>query len=447
MTHPTTTATGSDAVDLDNLLPCPFCGSANISAGEVLAMDAAGETVKQSVCMDCGACGPGAALDEGEIDYGDVKSSAAWNRRALIAQARAAAPTVTAAKVETEMAERLRRIVACHGDKAVGVHTNLLTQAADECDRFYNGMMAWKRTAQAKDREFAEARAAAPAPTAQAIPEGYKLVPLTATPAMLEAARNAPMPMVMLDSISARMDLEAQTRYAAMLRAAPVIGASAAPTDENMTAEQARAALLAMPLEQVVGMVQGCASTATGEPWVPYLSDRADGVAGHYAIARWNPAGYREVWNLFHHEWSAFSDAVLTHDRACELLRDVVIPTAAPAPQQAPLTDDAIERAALKHVATDWHRISHLIPNYRSTEQFARLKAFALELSASAVTATTEQDAARYRWLCEHGHERMPEAMLEAMDGAYVKGQVLPKSTIDDFIDRAAMAATKEKKQ
>lgn len=37
--------------------------------------------------------------------------------------------------------------------------------------------------------------------------------------------------------------------------------------------------------------------------WVPYLSDRADGVKGHYAIARWNPRGYREVWNLRRHEW------------------------------------------------------------------------------------------------------------------------------------------------
>lgn len=65
--------------------PCPFCGSENISAGEASTTDRAGETVTQSVCMDCGACGPGAALGPDEVDYGDVKAVAAWNRRPLSA--------------------------------------------------------------------------------------------------------------------------------------------------------------------------------------------------------------------------------------------------------------------------------------------------------------------------------------------------------------------------
>lgn len=58
-------------------------------------------------------------------------------------------------------------------------------------------------------------------------------------------------------------------------------------------------------------------------PWLPYLSDRADGVKGHYALARWNPAGYREVWNLRRHAWAAFSDDVLTLDEALEMLRTI----------------------------------------------------------------------------------------------------------------------------
>lgn len=81
---------------------------------------------------------------------------------ALIAQARAAAPVITAEKVETEMAERLRRIVVNIGEGPITVTSKLLTQAADECDRFYNGMMNWKATAQAKDRTIVELRAAAP---------------------------------------------------------------------------------------------------------------------------------------------------------------------------------------------------------------------------------------------------------------------------------------------
>ena len=71
------------------------------------------------------------------------------------------------------------------------------------------------------------------------------------------------------------------------------------------------------------------------EAWIPFLSDRADGVKGHYAIARWNPLGYREVWNLRQHCWSAFSDDVLSLEEAESLLRQITIPTPAPPPQQS----------------------------------------------------------------------------------------------------------------
>jgi hypothetical protein len=60
---------------------------------------------------------------------------------------------------------------------------------------------------------------------------------------------------------------------------------------------------------------------------------------------------------------------------------NVMPPFAAPA-SRIHFDDATIESAALKHVATDWHLISHLIPNYRCTEQFARLKAFAEELAS-----------------------------------------------------------------
>lgn len=57
--------------------------------------------------------------------------------------------------------------------------------------------------------------------------------------------------------------------------------------------------------------------------WLPYLSDSADGVKGHYALARWNPAGYREVWNLRSHQWGSFSDDVLTLEEALGMLRTI----------------------------------------------------------------------------------------------------------------------------
>lgn len=69
-------------------------------------------------------------------------------------------------------------------------------------------------------------------------------------------------------------------------------------------------------------------------PWIPYLVDRADGVKGHYAIGRWNPAGYQEVWNLHTHEWGAFSDDVLTLANTLELLKELRIPTGEPVKSQ-----------------------------------------------------------------------------------------------------------------
>lgn len=63
---------------------------------------------------------------------------------------------------ETDMARRLR-------DKAEEIRHGiqqlngseircLLFQAAKEVDRYYNGMMNWKRTAEAKDAEFVKSR-------------------------------------------------------------------------------------------------------------------------------------------------------------------------------------------------------------------------------------------------------------------------------------------------
>ncbi|MNG28618.1 hypothetical protein D3C85_372840 [compost metagenome] len=58
-------------------------------------------------------------------------------------------------------------------------------------------------------------------------------------------------------------------------------------------------------------------------PYAPYLADRADGCKGHYAIARWNPAGYQEVWNLRRHAWGSFSDDVLTLTEAEDMLKSI----------------------------------------------------------------------------------------------------------------------------
>ena len=63
----------------------------------------------------------------------------------------------------------------------------------------------------------------------------------------------------------------------------------------------------------------------TREPFLPYLSDRADGVKGHFAISRWNPAGYREVWNIPQQRWASASDVPLTQSQATELLMNMTL--------------------------------------------------------------------------------------------------------------------------
>ncbi|TDH90847.1 hypothetical protein DWA19_09255 [Acinetobacter baumannii] len=53
---------------------------------------------------------------------------------------------------------------------------------------------------------------------AQAVPEGYVLMPLEPTQEMLGAANLAPMPMVHIDSISGREKLRISTQYKAMVK-------------------------------------------------------------------------------------------------------------------------------------------------------------------------------------------------------------------------------------
>lgn len=64
---------------------CPFCGSADISAGEVwTTTEESDDTKTQSMCNGCGALGPEATLVGETPDYGDLAATEAWNRRAIM---------------------------------------------------------------------------------------------------------------------------------------------------------------------------------------------------------------------------------------------------------------------------------------------------------------------------------------------------------------------------
>lgn len=55
----------------------------------------------------------------------------------------------------------------------------------------------------------------------QAIPSGWRLVPIEPTDEMLIAGRKAPLPAVMLDSLTAQTNLIHRTVYKAMITASP----------------------------------------------------------------------------------------------------------------------------------------------------------------------------------------------------------------------------------
>lgn len=82
------------------VLPCPFCGSHDISDGEMLTEESDGTTYTQSECKGCGAIGPKGFLNRDVADYGCVKAIAAWNRRAAQPAPTGAQPAPTQAAVE-----------------------------------------------------------------------------------------------------------------------------------------------------------------------------------------------------------------------------------------------------------------------------------------------------------------------------------------------------------
>lgn len=71
----------SETSDVERLvmLPCPFCGSTNISSGQVMLKDLDGSFTKQTRCEDCGACGSEVVVTD---IYDNSGCDAAWNKRA-----------------------------------------------------------------------------------------------------------------------------------------------------------------------------------------------------------------------------------------------------------------------------------------------------------------------------------------------------------------------------
>lgn len=85
--------------------------------------------------------------------------------------------------------------------------------------------------------------------------------------------------------------------------------------------------------------------------WEPYLSDRADGVKGHYAICRKHKDGYRQAWSMTSHRWSSASEDVLTLDQANALMQAIAIPTKPTKPTK-PTT--ALALSAARPADNEW---------------------------------------------------------------------------------------------
>jgi len=61
----------------DNLQPCPFCGSTDISLNEILGKRPDGSHYCQSVCMDCNTAGPETLPHKPDL------ATRAWNYRVI----------------------------------------------------------------------------------------------------------------------------------------------------------------------------------------------------------------------------------------------------------------------------------------------------------------------------------------------------------------------------
>lgn len=94
---------------------------------------------------------------------------------------------------------------------------------------------AWTARQEQEFKVWLAARRASPAPVStEQAGDAWRLVPINPTPEMLSAARNAPLPMVALDSISAQQDLMNKSRYTAMLGAAPSPNKSPIGADKEL---------------------------------------------------------------------------------------------------------------------------------------------------------------------------------------------------------------------
>jgi len=131
---------GDFAFQLANALAVPVSGS----AGD--ALEAAAKLVIQRTSVPRDLLGPATA---------QMKAKAAAGEQ-LAAAIRTLRPADSGVSLPTEMGEILRKASNNPGRTANDI--DLLTRAADECDRFYGGMMNWKENAQAKDRTIIELR-------------------------------------------------------------------------------------------------------------------------------------------------------------------------------------------------------------------------------------------------------------------------------------------------
>jgi Lar family restriction alleviation protein len=121
------------------LLPCPFCGGTPTEAERADLHTSTGH-IYFIACM----CGGYSATAH---QFGETRAEAiaAWNRRAPVTDDQ-----------PTELSTRIRK----YAEQSWKFHTanikpSELIALSDEIDRYYTGMMAWKKTAEAKDAQFA----------------------------------------------------------------------------------------------------------------------------------------------------------------------------------------------------------------------------------------------------------------------------------------------------
>jgi len=205
----------------EQLKPCPMCGNNGLIICEENETSDYSFGISVVCDMTKGGCGA-----QSGFRLSEAEAITAWNARAQQPDNFNEAVYEECAVLhigfdETDARKTLRNIIAWHTQVALDPRVSsqaaalLAQQPVAEQEHIIPKRLHWILGLDVDVGEILELQQPAQ-PVA-----GYKLVPIVPTEEMLKAAINTPYLTVMVDSISARQNLQNAAMYKAMIEAAP----------------------------------------------------------------------------------------------------------------------------------------------------------------------------------------------------------------------------------